>query len=298
MDNSITIVMITFNGEKFFQEQVESILNQTNDSFNLYIQDDHSNSSFQTTLKGLNQPNVEINILNENVGILKNIKSAILKNRTAQYIALSDQDDIWDKDKLNRILEEIAQHQDKPDSPLMVYHDAEVIDENGYMLYPSFWKLLGHDGYEHRLETFLFGNFVTGGTMVFNQSLAKHAEDIPEDLNTLHDAWLSLYAFVFGDVIRIDQKLNKYRHHETNAAFDRSPKKESKSVVKKVKNWLFEKDYLKDEFAIIERFLIAYENQIPQKKRIILNAFLKLKGQPTWYKKLQRYLVLRRFRSC
>ena len=298
--SQITVLLITYNGERYFEKQLKSICDQPEFS-RLIIQDDHSKESFlQFITAQTSNYDKEIKVVRneENLGIIRNIKKIISQNKDSEWLALSDQDDIWESDKLEKIKAFINQLKIVSDLPQLIYHDAIVINSDDRPIYPSFWEVLGQHTYQHRFETFLYGNFITGGTAVFNQALAVFAKDIPEDLRTLHDAWLGLCAFVFGNVHRLDEKLNRYRHHENNVAFNDVPDLKNKSFGQKLKKWAFEKDFLKDEFKMIERFLDVYDKRIPKDKKIILQAFLKLNGQPTWYKKLNKHLTLRKFRKA
>ena len=294
----VAVLMITYNGVMFFDRQLESICSQKYLA-QIIIQDDHSESSFydhiiQRTAEL--DTEISVNRNSKNLGVVRNIKKIIGLNRQTEWIALSDQDDIWETDKLKIIQENMNSHQINSSTPQLIYHDACVINIEDKLIHTSFWELLGQHWYEHRLETFLYGNYITGGTMVFNKALAEYAADIPEDLNILHDAWLGLYALVFGEVTQVDAKLNRYRFHDANVAFDKTPERDQ-GIFKKIKNWIFERNFLSDEFKMTQRFIEVYGKSIPTEKRKILNTFLKLKGQPTWYKKLYKHLALKKFKK-
>ena len=197
MNVSISVLMITYNGSAFIEDQLRSIDGQSHLS-DIFILDDKSQGDFysklqNTTLALKNKSTIEQN--EENLGVIRNIKKIIALNESKQWIALSDQDDVWKDDKLCTLAKYLPHNFE---TPTLLYHDAEVINAEGTVIHPSFWAVLGQDHYEHRLETFLFGNFITGASSLFNQALAKYAKDIPEDLKTLHDAWLGLCAFCFG----------------------------------------------------------------------------------------------------
>lgn len=292
MNVSISVLMITYNGSAFIEEQLRSIDGQSHLS-DIFILDDKSQDDFysqlqNTTLTLNNKSTVEQN--EENLGVLGNIKRIIALNHSKQWIALSDQDDVWKDDKLYTLAKYLPQNLE---TPILIYHDAEVIDAAGTVIHPSFWALLGQDHYEHRLETFLYGNFITGGSSLFNQALAKYAKDIPEDLNTLHDAWLGLCAFCFGQVVQVNTQLNQYRFHQSNVAFDKDPRSRKELILKKL---TVGKTFLVNEIALVERFMITYHRQIPEIKEKVLKDFLRLKNQPMFFKRLQKKKILRKFK--
>lgn len=289
---SIRVVMITFNGDRFIEEQLKSIAEQAYLD-HLHIQDDHSDPTFYRKLESLSAKlsiDYRLHRNTETLGVIANIKKAIEANSTAQFIALCDQDDIWQPHKLSTLGSML-----KPSSseiPTLVYHDAAVIDSNGRIMHDSFWHLLGQSHYEHRLETFLFGNFVTGGSSLFNKAVSRIAHTIPEDLKTLHDAWLALYALTFGEIIRVEQALNQYRFHDHNVAFKEQPKeKRAKKKTKKAE------EFLKDELLLAERFYLTFGDQMADRERQIFQRFLHLKNKPFFYKKIRKYLTLRKFKA-
>lgn len=286
----IRVVMVTYNGELYFDEQLSSIEKQ-DQLEKIYISDDASEELFSKSLDLLSQRSdsrISISQNSKNIGVLANVKKALAENLDAEFIALSDQDDIWKGNKLALLYEMARAHNEK--SPLLIYHDAEVIDKSSILLHPSFWKFLGHDHYQHRLETFLFGNFITGGNTLINKALARKANTIPEDLQTLHDAWLGLYAFVFGKVIKVDQQLNQYRFHGENLAFKRSPSL-------KTRRRLNRNTFLSPEFEMVERFMSTFQGEISSEKEKILAEFLALKKKPYLIRRFKRFQVLRKFKK-
>ena len=287
---SIRVVMVTFNGDAFIQEQLNSIAQQQCLE-RLHIQDDYSNPHFYSKLKTLCSekfPQFTIDRNNETLGVISNVKKAIRLNLDAEFIALSDQDDIWQTEKLNTLYSFIMDS--SPDIPTLVYHDSKVIDAKGTVIHDSFWNLLGQSHYEHRLETFLFGNFVTGGSSLFNKAVSKIVHTIPEDLETLHDAWLALYALTFGEIIRVEQALNEYRFHDHNVAFKEQPKeKRAKKRIKKTE------DFLKDELLLAERFYLTFGDQMANRERQIFERFLTLKNKPYLIKRIRKHLTLKKF---
>jgi glycosyltransferase involved in cell wall biosynthesis len=100
---AVSIVMCTYNGEKFLIEQIDSIINQTYPIYELIIQDDHSIDNTWDILKSYQQRYHFVKIFQNkrSIGVNENFFSAI-KRATGDYIALSDQDDIWEPYKIER----------------------------------------------------------------------------------------------------------------------------------------------------------------------------------------------------
>ena len=100
----IGIAMTTYNGEKYLKEQIDSILNQTVSDFELIVCDDVSSDSTMDILNDYAEKDDRVHVFRneENLGFLKNFEKAIriCLDRGAEYVALSDQDDVWTDDYL------------------------------------------------------------------------------------------------------------------------------------------------------------------------------------------------------
>ena len=128
-----SVVMATYNGEKYIKEQIDSILKNMNDCDELIISDDGSTDN---TIKLINEyQDKRIKLINgPRKGVKQNFANAI-ENATGKYIFLSDQDDIWMENKMRLVLEEFEKN-----NVTVVIHDAEVIDENFKVTIPSFFE--------------------------------------------------------------------------------------------------------------------------------------------------------------
>lgn len=120
----ISIVMATYNGEKYLREQVDSILAQTYQNFELIVCDDCSTDSTVRILQENEKQDGRIKVfVNEkNLGFKKNFEKAISLCK-GEYIALSDQDDIWLPEHLQVLIENIG---DKD----LIGADSLLVDEN------------------------------------------------------------------------------------------------------------------------------------------------------------------------
>jgi glycosyltransferase involved in cell wall biosynthesis len=210
--------MATYNGEKFISEQIESILNQTLKPDEIVISDD---ASTDQTLKILLEyqkqyPNLIKVISNKNnAGFVKNFERALL-NVTGDFIALSDQDDVWVPEKLQ---EEYNILEKNPNVGL-VFSDLELVDEHLNKIGTSMWKLHKWqlDGYIKGVDFFeniLRSNRVTGCTIMIRKSVIANLIPFYNRIN-LHDYWLALGASLLSDVFAIDRQLVLYRQHSSN----------------------------------------------------------------------------------
>lgn len=291
MEASVTVVMITFNGDLFFQQQLNSILRQKYLK-EVHIYDDNSSSDFKRTLRETTDAHDTITLHEneENLGVIRNIKKALRENQSAGYIALADQDDVWHEDKLEVCIKEmLALERGRSDTPTLIYHDMKIIDENGRNLSGTFWKNKRQDFFEHNFQANLIVNLITGSASLMNQELAGYAKDIPEDLEIYHDAWLGMVAYTMGKAKSIKRPLSAHRSHEKSLTFNQ---KNSNSLLKRLRNNIIQlsgkEEPLKHQFKFIECFLDTYELRLETSQRLKLQEFLSLKGQG--YKAQKNYI--------
>lgn len=212
MNSETVIIMPTFNGEKYINEQIMSILNQTYKDFILYIFDDKSTDNTIEVIKKISSLDSRINLIinKEKKGVLKNINDA-LSTIKANYYFLSDQDDIWLPEKLEKQLKIL-----KKELCIMTFTNLLLVDEKGQSLNTDFWTTQGIDPkLAQKPEYIAIKTMVTGCTMAFNSSLLDFALPISEKA-TMHDHWLSIIASSIGKIIPIEEQLVHYRQHSKN----------------------------------------------------------------------------------
>lgn len=215
MSNSqVTICMSTYNGEKFLSDQIESFINQTHKAWHLLVHDDGSSDQTLNILSKYAQQDPRITVFSSDphLGIKKSFLTLLEKNESPFY-AFSDQDDIWEPQKLEKLtakLESTASIE-----PALVYSDFKEIDAFNA---PIMDKTItpGNTTY----KSFLRINTVTGCTCMINLSLRnlliQPLLDINFDLMYMHDWWAALVASAFGQVYFLPDQLVAYRQHGSN----------------------------------------------------------------------------------
>ena len=110
MEENIDILLATYNGEKYIKEQIESILNQTYKNINLIISDDCSTDNTRKILTEYTQKDKRITVYfqNENQGYIKNFEF-LLKQVKNPYYMLSDQDDVWLPEKVEKSIKTLKE---------------------------------------------------------------------------------------------------------------------------------------------------------------------------------------------
>jgi glycosyltransferase involved in cell wall biosynthesis len=287
----ISVVMASFNGEKFIREQIQSILDQSLLPNEIVICDDNSTDKTVEVINSMNSPLIKLFVNNVSLGVVDNFKKAVSFSNPENMIAFADQDDIWLPNKIESLWNELLEINDEQ-FPALVYSDLSLIDEKGNIVNPSFWNQLSHDQHEHCLETLLFGNFITGLSIMMNKKMRAHFLMKPDNV-ILHDVWLALIAFTFGKVSRISSPLALYRQHTNNVNYNSTSRKLSKWEMRLLKfKMIFTKnDFLKSEFIITKTFYNFYIKELSNDDKVLFNKFMRLEKKPF----LLKHIYLRIF---
>lgn len=213
----VDILMATYNGEKYIEEQIQSILNQTYKEFRLLISDDCSNDGTRVILNEFAKKDNRIILFfqDENLGVVRNFEF-LLEKVENEYFMFSDQDDFWYDNKIEQSLKKV-----KESDADLVYTDLEVVDSNLKLINKSFWDL---KSLRHKIEKYnnfeaiYLNNFVTGCTILCKKSWISKVLPIPKNSKyILHDYWFSIIVSSNGKIEYIDKPLIKYRQHYNNS---------------------------------------------------------------------------------
>lgn len=283
--NSISVALATYNGAKFLHEQLLSLINQTYPPKEIIIVDDSSTDSTVQIIEKIQKdfPFIKLFVNNQNRGPIATFEIAISKCNCS-YIALCDQDDIWELDKLELSLNELRKIE-KENIPSVIYTDLKMIDSDGNLIGKTFWESQGLNPGKMDFYKTLFLNTVTGCTVFFNKSMRDELVNIPKEVE-MHDYWIALIAFGFGSFKPLSISTVKYRTHE-NSVTD----KNSISYVKRVKKFfkiLFksDSDYMESNFKQAKLFHDIYGDKLSSEKRNQLVFFLKLKNRNVLYRNI------------
>lgn len=223
----IAILLSTYNGEKFLEEQLDSLLAQTHRNFILVVRDDGSKDNTLSILDSYAKENSDrIHLLpgdGNNLGASAGfafLVDYVLKNKEvleleSAYMMFCDQDDTWFPEKIEKLLAAMLTCEAQSAAPVLVHSDLEVVSEQNTVIAKS---LINYQGLEIERNSFpnlLISNLVTGCTALINESLAEKALPIP-DKAIMHDWWLALAATAFGKLVYLNIPLVHYRQHGNN----------------------------------------------------------------------------------
>lgn len=214
----ISVALCTYNGERYIREQLDSILEQSHSVDEIVVCDDVSQDSTIKILEEYDRqhPGVfKIYRNNANLRSNKNFEKAV-KLCTGDYIFFSDQDDIWRKDKVQKILETFKENP----SAEGVFSNAGLIDGEGRQLAnASLWHMVRfyEDTYEKPVDLFKIvertGNVVTGATLCIRREVLDFALPFPKSKDLYHDEWMTFLLSKKKTLFYTTEKLISYRLH-------------------------------------------------------------------------------------
>ena len=213
----VTVAIATYNGEKYIVEQIESILAQSYKNIEILVADDCSTDATFAILQSYasRYPGIVISRNHKRLGWVKNFEQ-LLKRSKGEYIAFSDQDDLWLPGKLSTAIE--ALEREDPSKPLMFHSDLEVCSENMQRVHHSYFEMCSYTfSKEKQLDAMLGRCGVMGNTMVINQRLKSLALPFPEGL-AAHDYWIALLNELYGKRVTYAKCLVRYRLHGSNTS--------------------------------------------------------------------------------
>ena len=291
--NKIVVLLATYNGEDFIQEQLDSLLKQSVD-FDILIRDDGSRDKTIKVIERFIYENENIKLISdkenstsakENFSILLNYALSLNKY---EYFMFCDQDDIWKKDKVLKTFEKLKEiEQNYQSIPILIHSNLEVVDENLNLISKSYWDYQKIDPNEYTLNTLLVQNIITGNTVMINKLCAKISNKIPKNA-IMHDWWIGMVASVFGKIYYLEESTILYRQHQNNDTG--ALKFNFINVFKKI--FQFKNINVKKYLIQAELFLKIYEKQLDDEKKEMLNSFVEISKYP-FYK---RWYILYKYR--
>jgi len=261
----VQVVLSTFNGQRFLQDQIESILNQDYTEVDLLIRDDGSTDETPHILERYKiLKNVQIS-QGHNVGVVKSFfKLLDASSLDAEYIAFCDQDDVWLENKISRAIGILEQHNDK--IPTMYCSRVTLTDED--------LNKLAHSQIPKREPDFrnaLVQNVATGCTIVINNAARQLILKKFPSSAMVHDWWIYMVVSAFGKVIYDTESKILYRQHSANVIGEKSGL--LAKWIKRIRRFL---KHGKIPFVTLQakEFSKIYGELLPSDKKGILDRFI------------------------
>lgn len=212
----VAVALCTHQGERWIEEQLRSILAQTVPVAEIVVGDDASTDRTLEIVRAVaSGTDVPIRIRHHAValGVAGNFADAIAAT-SGDVVALSDQDDVWHPDRLERLLPHL-------EGVALVHSDARLVDAEGRPLGPTLEASLEMTSWERAamqdgraLDALLRRNLVTGATAIMRRDAAIAALPIPD--GWIHDEWLAMTAALGGGIRYVPEQTIDYRQHGGN----------------------------------------------------------------------------------
>lgn len=268
----ISVALCTFNGSRFLKQQLESIATQIRLPDELVVCDDGSTDATISILENFitNAPfPVHIYRNLTNLGACGNFCKAI-ELCGGDLIALSDQDDVWQADKLFRAQFAIEQCRN-PTSTLYcsglqyVNANLELIGKSQVPRFTDF-------------SNAIVENIATGCTVVFGEEIRRLILfSDPKDM-LMHDWWAYLVASAFGQVVYDPSSTVLYRQHGSNVAGWKPKPLKLWNRTKRLVQRLFQETLGMDSLNQAERFIATFPD-ISKENRKIVEELLFLRNE-------------------
>lgn len=207
----ISVAMVSYQGAKYIEEQLDSILVTLGPEDEVIISDDGSTDGTREILARYQAQDDRVRWIDgPKAGVKANVENA-LRACQGEYIFLADQDDIWMPEKVERVMAEFANGKTN-----LVVHDAVVTDGACQeVILESFYTLKGSGA---GVLKNIWRNTYIGCCMAFKRELLEEVLPIPGYIE-MHDQWIG----VINDQLKhgtsfIPDKLIQYRRHGNNAS--------------------------------------------------------------------------------
>lgn len=208
MKPSVSVCMATYNGEKYIGQQILSILQHIDKNDELIISDDGSTDATISIINAIDDKRIKLVKNTGTHGYTSNFENA-LKHSSNDVIFLSDQDDIWEPDKVAVCIKYLKRYD-------FVVHDATVVDSENRLISKSYYD-------QRTVYKSWIGNLIKFGylgcCMAFNRAVMQRSLPFPENRTLCtHDNWLFLIARSYYRVGILNEKLIRYRRHGLNTS--------------------------------------------------------------------------------
>lgn len=215
---AVQILLSTYNGATYLPAQLDSVLSQTEENWQLLIRDDGSTDRTMDILQDYisRAPDKLKLITGGHGGNASSSFMSLLSHASAPYIMFCDQDDVWSSDKVESGLRELKKLETENDAALY-FTDMKVVDADLNELHHSFFEQqkLDPNWSQNPYQAFA-QSCAAGCSMIFTEALAQRIKPIKAPLFQ-HDHWMLMHASYLGVVGYGTEKSLQYRQHGANA---------------------------------------------------------------------------------
>lgn len=202
----ISVCMATFNGEKFVEKQLSSILSQLGQHDEVIISDDGSVDDTLVIINKFADSRIKVFLNKKRYGPVGNFENA-LRHASGELIFLSDQDDVWLSGKVSTV-SSLLKNND------LVLTNCKVVDEFGNLLSNSFFDSRNS---KKGFWINLYRNSYIGCCMAFRRDILSYVLPFPHFIH-MHDWWIGLLVEAKGNIAFCQDPMIMYVRHGGNAS--------------------------------------------------------------------------------
>jgi rhamnosyltransferase len=257
----VLVLMSTYNGEQYLQQQIDSIITQKNIDVELIVRDDGSTDKTIDILKDYQQKGLLSYYAGENLKPQYSFLHLLRHAPECKYYAFADQDDVWLEDKLYSGIKEIYSFDNQP-----AIYTCQTQMTNQYLEKIPTPRL-------HPICTFgesLVYAYASGCTMVFNNALRTIITSYKPTFIDMHDWWIMSIAAAMKAHIVFDNNAHiLYRQHSKNVkGLNDTKLKEWKQRIQRI----LHKQQIRYHSAL--ELYKGYYIQFPQESKDLIDLFI------------------------
>ncbi|MFW3537913.1 glycosyltransferase [Vagococcus fluvialis] len=260
----VAVLLSTYNGERYVEEQISSVMSQKNVMVDLFIRDDKSTDSTVEILKEKFGSNEHIKILigTENLGYKQGFKYLIdyvnEYEKRYDYFSFCDQDDFWEEEKLTRAIQKIEAYSEHKTTPISYSSNLKIVDkELNFINY-----MYSYSPLPTNLEQFLLNGYAYGCTIILNKDAYNIIKRFDGKKKFAFDFYIPIIVSCYGHNIYDEESYILYRQHESNViGANRNFKKQLNGALYK-----YGINYYSD---FSRELLLEYEDIVQAKKNIL-----------------------------
>lgn len=214
MENEkVTILMSSYNGEKYITEQIESLVQQTYPNIQILIRDDGSSDNTINIIKKFQEKYNNIKLIEgENLGFINSFFELLKISEKSDYYAYCDQDDVWMKDKIERAVSFLKK--EPKEIPLLYFSNSDYYDTDMNFLATAEREKI------YNFRNSLVECVTQGMTMVINETTRNTIVENKPEHCLYHDWWTYMICSGFGKIIYDNKSLVKYRRHNKSVTVE------------------------------------------------------------------------------
>lgn len=215
---TVSVVIPSYNHEKYIEETIDSIINQTFQDFEIIITDDGSSDETVTKINNYSDSRIKLFVFEENKGACTALNNCII-NSKGKYIAYVSSDDVWEPYKLEK---QVKFLEENPQIPV-VFTKVKIIDENGNdftdenHFYYSVFDQQNRSRAEWLRHFFLTSNCLCHPSILIRKTVYDKIGLYNESLANLPDFEMWIRICLKYDLFILDQKLTRFRIRSENA---------------------------------------------------------------------------------